>query len=284
MAARPKTLPAAVAPVAMGVALAWKFTATISWWLACCTLLSTVAIQVATNFFNDAIDAAKGADTVQRLGPTRATATGLASSRAMFIAAGLAILLAAAFGWPLIQARGWIMLAIGIPSLYFSYGYTGGRWPLAYRGLGDLFVLLFFGLIAVTGTVYVQLGQWRWEAVVAGMQVGMLSTVLIAINNLRDVEEDRLSGKRTLAVCFGKTFGRLEITLLNLLPYGIGAAVWPGLGWGRVAWWPLSAAVLGGILVVEIWRTEPSRAYNKYLAVAGLQLILFAMLWVAAMF
>ena len=282
LAARPKTLPAAVAPVAMGAGIAWHLTEVLSWGLVWCTLLSAVAIQIATNFFNDAIDAAKGADTSERLGPTRATAAGLTSSRSMFLGAGVAILISAGFALPLIHARGWMVLAIGLPSLYFSYGYTGGKWPLAYRGWGDVFVLLFFGLIAVSGTVFVLLGQWRWESVVAGIQVGMLSTVLIAINNLRDLEEDRLSLKRTLAVRFGKTFSRVEITLLCLLPHGIGLWFWPGLGWGKAAWWPLAAAIFGVLISLGVWRTEPSRAYNRFLAVAGLQLILFTILWVAA--
>lgn len=282
LAARPKTLPAAVAPVAMGAGIAWRLTGVLSWWLVWCTLFSAVAIQIATNFFNDAIDAAKGADTSQRLGPTRATAAGLTSSRAMFLAAGVAILISAAFALPLIQARGWMMLVIGLPSLYFSYGYTGGKWPLAYRGWGDFFVLLFFGLIAVSGTVFVLLGEWRWESLVAGIQVGMLSTVLIAINNLRDMEEDRLSMKRTLAVRFGKTFSRVEITLLCLLPHVTGLSYWHGLGWEKAAWWPLAAAIPGVLISLGIWRTEPSRAYNRFLAIAGLQLIVFTVLWVAA--
>lgn len=282
LAARPKTLPAAVAPVAMGAGIAWRLTGVLSWWLVWCTLLSAVAIQIATNFFNDAIDAAKGADTSQRLGPTRATAAGLTSSRAMFLAAGVAILISAAFALPLIQARGWRILVIGLPSLYFSYGYTGGKWPLAYRGWGDVFVLLFFGLIAVSGTVFVLLGEWRWESLVAGIQVGMLSTVLIAINNLRDLEEDRLSMKCTLAVRFGKTFSRVEITLLCLLPHVTGLSYWPGLGWEKAAWWPLAAAIPGVLISLGIWRTEPSRAYNRFLAIAGLQLIVFTVLWVAA--
>ena len=282
LAARPKTLPAAVAPVAMGAGIAWRLTGVLSWWLVWCTLLSAVAIQIATNFFNDAIDAAKGADTSQRLGPTRATAAGLTSSRAMFLAAGVAILTSAALALPLIQARGWMMLMIGLPSLYFSYGYTGGKWPLAYRGWGDAFVLLFFGLIAVSGTVFVLMGEWRGESLVAGIQIGMLSTVLIAINNLRDLEEDRLSVKRTLAVRFGKTFSRVEITLLCLLPHVIGLWFWPRMGWGRVGWWPLAAAIPGLLIALGVWRTEPSPAYNRFLAIAGLQLIVFTILWVAA--
>ncbi len=278
LAARPKTLPAAVAPVVVGSALAWKLTAQFSWWLAVSTLLSAIAIQIATNFFNDAIDADKGADTANRLGPTRATASGLASRRAMYLAGGIALLVAALWAIPLLQARGWIMLAIGLPSIYFSFGYTGGPLPLAYRGLGDFFVLLFFGLIAVSGTVFVQCGQWRVESLWAGLQIGMLSTVLIALNNLRDVAEDTLSNKRTLAVRFGITFSRVEITLLCLLPPLLGLARWDG----PLAWWPLSVAALGLLISVKVWQTPPSRAYNKFLALSAAQLVLFTVLFTLA--
>src|SRR6188474_1936600 len=159
LAARPKTLPAAVCPVVAGSALAWRLTHQFSWLLAVCTLLSTICIQVATNYFNDAEDAAKGADTAARLGPVRATASGLVSRRTMMMAGLAAVLAAALFSIPLLHACGWPILVIGIVSLLFSYGYTGGPWPLAYRGLGELFVMLFFGLVAVAGTVFVQTGH-----------------------------------------------------------------------------------------------------------------------------
>jgi 1,4-dihydroxy-2-naphthoate octaprenyltransferase len=130
-----------------------------------------------------------------------------------FLMLGVAI----ALSIPLIMARGLPILVIGIPSLYFCYGYTGGPAPLAYRGLGELFVILFFGFIAVMGSAYVQSGEWLVSALVAGFQIGCLSTVLIAVNNLRDYEEDSTTGKRTLAVRFGKNLARIEITLLILL-------------------------------------------------------------------
>ena len=278
LAARPKTLPAAVAPVVVGSALAWKLTAQFSWWLAVSTLFSAIAIQIATNFFNDAIDADKGADTAQRLGPTRATSAGLTSRRAMYMAGGIALLIAALWSIPLLQARGWIMLAIGLPSIYFSFGYTGGPLPLAYRGLGDFFVLLFFGFIAVSGTVFVQCGQWRMESLQAGLQIGMLSTVLIALNNLRDVAEDTQSNKRTLAVRFGVTFSRVEITLLCLLPPLLGLIFWTG----KLAFWPLCVLPLGIIISLNVRRTAPSRAYNKFLAISAAQLVLFTVLFTLA--
>ena len=187
LAARPKTLPAAVCPVVAGSALAWRLTHQFSWLLAVCTLLSTIAIQVATNYFNDAVDAAKGADTSARLGPVRATASGLVSRKTMMLAGCIAALVAAAFSVPLIMERGWPIVVIGVVSLFFSYGYTGGPWPLAYRGLGEVFVMLFFGLVAVTGTVFVQTGEWRAEGLLLSISneppelAGCMSTARLGL-------------------------------------------------------------------------------------------------------
>ncbi|MBP7950395.1 MAG: 1,4-dihydroxy-2-naphthoate octaprenyltransferase [Verrucomicrobiales bacterium] len=282
LAARPKTLPAAIAPVCAGCALAWKFSGVFSLWLAACTLLSTIAIQIATNFFNDAIDFSKGADTSARLGPVRITSSGRMSRRAVLISGGLMVLAAALLALPLISTRGWPILAIGIPGIYFAYGYTGGPLPLAYRGLGDFFVLLFFGLIAVSGTVFVQTGTWPWFGLACGLQIGMLSTVLIAINNLRDLHEDTQSSKRTLAVRWGATFARCEITALCLLPHLVGVLVWPQLEFPSGFWLPLPTIALGVLLALCVWKTEPSCRYNQFLAAAALQLLLFTALFVTA--
>ena len=138
MAARPKTLPAAVVPVWVGCALAWQVAGQVNWWLAMCTLAGALCIQVATNLFNDAIDAGKGADTDERLGPVRVTASGLLSVKQVFGGAFLFLLLTVAFGWPLAMACGWPIILIGVVSMYLSYGYTGGPFPLAYKGLGEV--------------------------------------------------------------------------------------------------------------------------------------------------
>ena len=145
LAARPKTLPAAIVPVWSGCLMSISLGFEVSYHLAISTLLGAIFIQIATNFFNDVIDAAKGADTIDRVGPTRATSSGLLSPKAMYIGAGFMLFLALVCGVLLLNARGWPVIAIGIPSLYLSYGYTGGPLPLAYRGLGEVFVILFFG-------------------------------------------------------------------------------------------------------------------------------------------
>lgn len=286
LAARPKTLPAAIVPVWVGSMppLVDGDAATGSWLLFACTLASCLCIQVATNLFNDAIDHAKGADTEKRLGPTRVTATGLLSRRAV-LAGGLAFcLLAAVVAIPLILERGWPIVAIGVVSLFFAYGYTGGPFPLAYRGMGELFVILFFGFIAVLGSYFVQTGELGGRAIwVLGLQCGLHSSVLLAINNLRDIEEDARTGKRTLAVRFGKTFARWEIIALNTIP----VLLWVVPVWDRVSETGSFAqrgpatllfvglCLLAGLINQKIYRTEPSPAYNGFLALGALQLLAF---------
>lgn len=277
LAARPKTLPAAVVPVWLGCVLAWWLSGDVNWPLALWTLLGSLWIQIGTNFFNDAIDHAKGADTAARLGPRRASASGLLSRRTVYLIAAGCLVLAVLCGVPLFQARGWPMLAIGLPSLYFAFGYTGGPLPLAYRGLGEIFVILFFGLVAVMGTVFVQTGAWPAAAALLGLQVGLLSAVLIALNNLRDVDEDRQSAKRTLAVRCGRRAARVMITVFCLLPQVL-AAGWLVVG-GRhglaLALGGLPALVLGAG-VLRVWRAEPGPVYNRFLALGAMQLVVFA--------
>jgi 1,4-dihydroxy-2-naphthoate octaprenyltransferase len=188
------------------------------------------------------------------------------------------LLIATALAAPLFLARGWPILAIGLPSLYFSYGYTGGPLPLAYRGLGELFVILFFGLIAVTGSAFVQCGLWLTEALVAGFQIGCLSTVLIAINNLRDMDEDRGTGKRTLAARFGPRFARIEIATLIITPFVLGL-YWAVNGPHTAFIAPLPALGIGLGLIQWIAKSEPGPVYNRFLALSGLILVAFALLF-----
>ena len=277
MATRPKTLPAAVVPVWVGCELAYFLTGRLDFFLAVMTLLGAVAIQIATNFFNDAIDAEKGADTEKRLGPVRVTASGLISKKAVYASGVFFLAMAVVCGWFLIEARGWVMLAIGLPSLFLAYGYTGGPWPLAYRGMGEVFVILFFGLIAVGGTAFVQMGEWPWESVLLGLQIGLLSAALIAVNNLRDVEEDTLSGKKTLAVRWGMGVMKWVILICLLLPYDL-AFVGCFLGWYpwlMVGWVMVLALPLGGWISWQIFFNKKADL-NRMLAMSALHLILFA--------
>lgn len=284
MAARPKTLPAAIVPVWCGSVLAWKLTGEWSAWLAFCTVAGAVCIQIATNFFNDAIDADKGADTKARLGPTRVTASGLLSRRAVYGIAMVFLLLALICGVVLFRAAGWPILWIGLPSLYLAYGYTGGPFPLAYRGMGELFVVAFFGVIAVSGTVYVQTLQWREEALLLGFQVGLLSAVLISINNLRDRSEDATTGKNTLAVRLGELPARLVIWV-EIKMAAICGIFWFKHGLPNFAAVSLPIWLLGGYLSWRCFREPIGVGLNKWLAVGGILLVLFAIVFqVAALF
>lgn len=273
LAARPKTLPAAIVPVWVGCALAYHLTGTWDGRLAFYTVTSALWIQIATNFFNDAIDAQKGADTDARLGPVRVTASGRLTHKTVHLAALLCLLLAAAFGWPLFEARGWPIVAIGIPSLYLAYGYTGGPLPLAYKGLGELFVILFFGLVAVAGTVFVQTGEWYAEALVTGLAVGCLSAVLISVNNLRDVAEDKRNGKNTLAVRWGSPAAVNLVVVMTLLAYICAVCLFDA---GIHLLYFVPAFALGLVIVSRLCRHSPGVIYNKFLAMSALQLILYA--------
>jgi len=246
-----------------------------SWFLFWCTLASCLCIQIATNLFNDAVDHRKGADTPRRLGPQRVTASGMLAPGKVMLGALAFCLAATLVAIPLIREHGWVIVAIGAVSLFFAYGYTGGPFPLAYRGMGELFVILFFGLVAVTGSYYVQAGKWGGlEIWTLGLQCGLYSSVLIAINNLRDIVEDTASGKRTLAVRFGKTFARAEIVVFCLLPLLLWVVVssvnLPGLLLGLIP------AIIGSVICFAVCRTEPGTHYNRYLALGALQLIFFA--------
>ncbi len=264
--------------------LAWKLTGQFSFTLFLATLGSALAIQLATNFFNDAIDAQKGTDTQDRLGPTRVTASGLLSSKTVYAIAALFIMLAGLCAIPLVLTRGWPILAIGIPSLFLAYGYTGGPFPLAYLGLGELFVVLFFGVIAVAGSAFVQSGLYLPPALWLGITVGCLSAVLISINNLRDIEEDTQANKRTLAVRLGPEKATKIIFaeyLISIIAFYIscGQPDIPEMFFAILVIFLPAIRILGAVKELG-----PSRALNSQLALAGAHLVLFAIAYQLQLF
>lgn len=266
LAARPKTLSAAVVPVLVGTALA----ARVDWLLFTCALLGAVFIQIGTNLINDALDFRKGTDNAERLGPLRVTQAGLITADAVMRGAFVCFAIAILFGVPLVLRCGGPLLAIGLASIAAAYAYTGGPYPLAYHGLGELFVLLFFGVIAAGGSYYVQRLTIDMRVIVAGVAVGLLAVVLLAINNLRDVKNDRASKKRTLAVRFGERFARIEIAIAALLPF---ALVF------RMAWMTALALPLALAIVIRVYRSEGA-ALNGCLAMAGALQWAFGILFV----
>lgn len=275
LAVRPKTLSAAAVPVLMGSALAAHEPPAITWWVFACALLGAVLIQIATNLINDALDFKKGADTAERLGPVRVTQAGLISPGAVMAAAWACLAGAALCGIPLMVRGGWPMLIIGVASILAAYAYTGGPYPLAYRGLGEIFVILFFGFVAVGGTFYAHSLQLTRSALLAGFAAGSLATVLLVINNLRDVDGDRRSDKRTTVVRFGERFARFEIAFFALAPFAAVAMI-PHRGLLLT----LVAAPLALAVVARVMRSRGAEL-NAALGMAGALQWAFGILFVA---
>lgn len=223
LASRPATLPAAVAPVLAGTAAASWATPLFDFRPGAfvAALLGALLLQIGTNFANDYADFRSGADNPDRLGPLRVTQAGYVTAGGMRIAIVTAFAAAVGCGIYLIIIAGWPIAVVGAAAILGGLAYTGGPWPYGYHGLGDVFVYLFFGLIAVMGSYYVQVEQLTWEAVAAALPVGMPVTAILVVNNLRDVETDRQSGKRTLAVILGARIARREYAALMIAPYAL---------------------------------------------------------------
>jgi len=279
LAARPKTLSAAIVPVLMGSALAADEPAAVSWWVFACALSGALLIQIATNFINDALDFKKGADTGERLGPIRVTAAGLISAERVMRAAWICLIGAALCGIPLLVRGGWPMLVVGLASIAVAYAYTGGPYPLAYHGLGELFVVIFFGFVAVGGTFYAHSLQLTRSALLAGFAAGSLATVLLVINNLRDVESDRRSNKRTLAVRFGENFACAEVVFFTLAPFIAVAGIAWIRGHGGLLL-VLGALPFALLVIVQVFRSRGA-VLNRSLAFAGALQSAFGILFVA---
>jgi len=277
LAARPRTLAAALAPVAVGTAVA-AAEGEARALPALAALAAALLIQVGTNFANDAFDFERGADTSERAGPLRAAQAGLISPAALRAATLATFAAAALIGLYLIARGGWPIAVFGLLALLAGYAYTGGPVPLGYRGFGDPLVFLFFGVFAVWGTHRVQTLGPSDLALAAAVPIGLLATALIAVNNLRDIETDRRANKRTLAVRLGPSGARRYYALLLAGSY----LALPGLWWlgapAACAWLPLLAAPLAWRLWRKV-RVEEGAALNEVLVgTARLQLVFAALL------
>ncbi len=221
LASRPKTLPVAIAPILVASAMAWEDGELHLGALIACTICALL-ITVATNFCNDYADFARGADTDNRKGPTRVTQAGLIEPRHLKSATIIVFIMASLIGYYLIYRGGLPILIIGITSIIAGILYTAGPWPYGYKGLGDIFVLIFFGPVAVGGTYYVQTLSVPSHVIIAGLATGLLATAILVINNIRDIEEDRIANKNTLVVRFGKRFGIYQwmscVTIAGCMP------------------------------------------------------------------
>jgi dihydroxynaphthoic acid synthetase/1,4-dihydroxy-2-naphthoate octaprenyltransferase len=279
MAARPRTLPAAVAPVLVGTALA-ATEGELHWLRFVAAMLGALFIQVGTNLSNDYSDARRGADTEDRLGPVRVTAGGLVPPKQVLVATYVAFGLAVLAGVYLIATAGWELLLVGAASILAGVLYTGGPRPYGYEGLGEVFVFLFFGVVAVSGSYFAQTETMEWEALALSVPVGLLASAILVVNNVRDLETDRRAGKRTLAVRLGRARAR---DLYAAMVYG--AFVTAQIPWiaGSDALSPWLALVLLSLpLAVPVVRLVRTRtdgpSLNGALARTGMLQLAFCVL------
>jgi 1,4-dihydroxy-2-naphthoate octaprenyltransferase len=269
LAARPKTLTASIVPVLVGTLLS----PTINWWVTFYALCAALFVQIGTNLFNDALDFKKGADNEMRIGPMRATQMGWLTADQVIAAGVGCLIISFLFGIPLIEKGGLIIIPIALASLACAYLYTGGPYPLAYVGLGEVFVMIFFGWVSTTTVYYLQAGEWSLYSFLAGTQIGFFSVALIAINNLRDCDQDFLANKRTLAVRFGKESAKVAIVCFLMAPYLL-SILWGKTPAGIIPWVTFPLACFIGIRVNKI---PPGPMYNYYLGLTALLHLLFGL-------
>lgn len=265
-ASRPKTLPAALAPVAVGTCLAAGPAGVFKLPILIATIVGALFIQIGTNLSNDYSDARRGADTDERLGPVRVTAGGLVPPKYVLYATWVAFGIAALAGVYLVIEAGWELILVGAASIVAGVLYTGGPRPYGYEGLGEVFVFLFFGVVAVMGSYFVQTQDISWEAFALSVPVGLLACSLLMVNNIRDIDTDRRAGKRTLAVRLGRAKMRTIFSLTILLAFVLIPIIW--LATGLTPW--INLALLALPLWPPLARTVRERtdgaALNKALA------------------
>lgn len=274
-ATRPKTLPASIVPVGVASALAFSH-GSFYWFYSVVALICAVLIQIITNFINEYYDFKRGADTEERLGPLRAVASGIIKPKDMALASLILIILTFFIGLILVARGGWIILAAGVSSLLFAWAYTGGPYPLAYKGIADVFVFIFFGLVAVSGTYYVQTLDYNLSALLAGIPPGLISMNILGVNNIRDITTDSKAGKITLAVRLGRKNAISLYYVLNALAFLV-----PGLlALFENSWWNLLpfAAIPYSIKLCKDLSEKTGKDLNSVLSGTGKLLLLHGLL------
>ena len=278
MAARLRTLPAAIAPVLVGTALAYALEDVFRPGAFVAAMLGSILIQVGTNLANDYSDARRGADTEDRLGPVRVTAGGLVPPKQVLIATYVTFGLATLCGAYLVAVAGIELLFVGIASIAAGVLYTGGPRPYGYEGLGELFVFLFFGVAAVAGSTFAQTESWPWEAFVLAVPVGLLAAAILVVNNVRDMDTDKRAGKKTLAVRLGRERGRVLYAAMIYGSYLVTPLPWllgPLSAWLLLAWVTLPLAAK---LVRTVRNHTDGPTLNEALAQTGLLQLAFCLL------
>jgi len=277
MAARPRTLPAAVAPVLVGTAWA-GFSHVFHPLRFVAALLGAIFIQVGTNLSNDYSDARRGADAEDRLGPVRVTAGGLVPPKQVLVATYVSFGLAVLAGAYLVAVAGWELLLVGAASILAGVLYTGGPRPYGYEGLGEVFVFLFFGIVAVAGSYFVQVKHVNWEAFALAVPVGLLASAILVVNNFRDTDSDRRAGKRTLAVRLGRRRTRMLFAAIVYLAFVLAPATWvfgPTKPWVLLPW--LTLPLAAGVVRVVRNRTDGA-SLNEALGQTGMLQLAFCVL------
>lgn len=268
LASRPRTLPVALVPVVVGSALAYSEAGAFSGVVLVVAALCAVLIQVGANLHNDVADFERGADDpATRLGPRRATAEGWLAPGQVRRAAAVAFASAFCIGLYLVYLAGWPIFLVGVLSILAGYAYSGGPRPIAYTCLGELFVLIFFGLVAVGGTYYVHApGHLGWPVALAGATVGLPAAAVLVVNNTRDMEDDRRAGRRTFPVLFGRPASRLQYAAFVLGSPLLAISTAASAGAGAWSWSCLLALPTGYLLVRRFSRAKSGREYNELLA------------------
>ena len=278
LATRPATLPAAVGPVLVGLGVAIGLGVFV-WGPALGALAVALLLQIASNLANDLFDFRSGADNEERLGPPRAAALGLLSQREMAIGMAVVVGLAGLIGLYLVSVGGLIILVLGVAAVISAFAYTGGPWPYGYHGLGEVFVFIFFGLVAVAGTTYLQTLTWEPLALAAAVPVGALITTILVINNLRDIDSDRRAGKQTLAVKVGVRGTMAEYDVLLALAYGVPLGLVLGGDVSLAALLPLASAPLALVLRRVVRAEGDPRRLNAVLKETARLSLLFSALF-----
>ncbi|MFM9917416.1 MAG: 1,4-dihydroxy-2-naphthoate polyprenyltransferase [Rhizobacter sp.] len=278
LAARPHTLMIGVNPVLVGCAMAWAETGRIDIALMLLSMLGALLLQTGTNLDNDVSDFERGTDRAGRIGLPRATALGLLTPRQVRSASRACFALATVFGLMLAWRGGWTILIAGVASALAAMAYSGGPRPISYTPFGDFVVFFFFGLVAVGGTYYLQTLSLTPGVLVAATMVGMPATAVLVVNNYRDLDPDAQVGKRTLAVCLGRTFTRWEYAVLMLAPFALLAALSHLTNLGATLLIPVLALPMAAALVHRFWREAPGPAFNALLARTAKFQVLFSVL------
>ncbi len=278
MAARLRTLPAAIAPVLVGTSIGVQATDQLRVGTFIAALLGAIFIQVGTNLSNDYSDARRGADTEDRLGPVRVTAGGLVPPRQVLVATYVTFGLAVLCGGYLVAAAGWELLVVGVLSITAGVLYTGGPRPYGYEGLGEVFVFLFFGVAAVAGSTFAQIESWPWEALALAVPVGLLASAILVVNNVRDMDTDKRVGKRTLAVRLGRERSRNLFAAMVYLSFPAALVPWIGGSLGPASLLVLLAMPLAVPLVRTLRTHTDGPTLNEALARTGMVQLAFCVL------